>query len=529
MSLPAPGTPWPPPELGKVAQHAREAAVWWRGDPAALDAYYRTHARTAPSLAQRARDAYRAFWGRPVGTAAQPVRKLHLPIPGGIVRMSATELFSDPWVFRTPTATTPAPGVPAGEGEAPATPALIVSNPVQDRADQILNSPQHHAALLAAAEATSALGGGYARVVFDPDTVDHAWIDYVDADHAFAEFRWGRTVAVTFWTELDNVDNQLVTRHLERHERGRIVHALYQGTGSNLGRRIPLTEHPATAGLKVLTDRDGLTYVDTGVPDALTADYVPNVTPNPDWRHDPTARHLGRSDLSPDVIPIFHEIDAVASGLTRDFRIAQARMVASRSVLQSAGFGGGLHLDDAQELFTEVGEGIGKDGSMQSLFEFHQPTIRVTEHAQGWEVLAREALRKIGYSPITFGIPDEVAQTATEATGKARQSLITTQGKARLWSGMLAPLATTCLRVDAAKFGRPAPTEQLELDLPEFAAIGDEAKARVVQSWDVAGAASTRTKVAYLHPDWDDTRVDTEVEAIDQAGQVPAAGFDGFP
>ncbi|WP_395704823.1 hypothetical protein [Rhodococcus ruber] len=538
MSLPKDGTQWPPKPVAQVTARAREAQVWWEGDPTKLDRYYQTNQKTAPSLTQRAKDAYRAFWGRPVGNTAQPIRRVHVPIAGGIVSMSATELFSEQWTFRPAgskvrTADLPTPAQPQAEDSenqtAPASPTLVVPSPLQARADLILNSPQHAASLFAAGVRTSALGGGYARVVFDPEVADNAWIDYVDADHAFAEFRWGKVVAVTFWTELENLDNQLVLRHLERHERGRIVHALYQGTGSNLGRRIDLGAHDATRRLKVEIGRDGESYVATGADKELSAGYVPNVIPNPDWRNDPTLCNYGRSDLSVDVIPLLHEIDAVASGLTRDFRVSQARVYASRSVLQSGGFGEGLHLDDAQEMFTTIGDGM-KDGDMASLFEYYQPDIRVEKHALGIEVLTREVLRKTGYSPLTFGLPDEVAQTATEATGKAKQTLTTTQGKARLWAAMLAPIGTTCLRIDAAQFpGKGvAPEEQLDLELPEFASLSDEAKARVVQAWDVSGSASTRTKVAYLHSDWDEDRIDREAQEIDGRTAAPSPLPDGF-
>ncbi|MBM4516222.1 hypothetical protein GS432_06530 [Rhodococcus hoagii] len=51
---------------------------------------------------------------------------------------------------------------------------------------------------------------------------------------------------------------------------------------------------------------------------------------------------------------------------------------------------------------------------MESIFQFFQPAIRVLEHDQGAALLLREVLRKTGYSPVSLGLSDEVAQTATE-------------------------------------------------------------------------------------------------------------------
>ena len=47
----------------------------------------------------------------------------------------------------------------------------------------------------------------------------------------------------------------------------------------------------------------------------------------------------------------------------------------------------------------------------------------------------------------------------------------------------------------------------------------DAQRAQSVQMWESARAASTRTKVEMLHPEWDDQRLDDEVAAIlDETG-----------
>ena len=65
-------------------------------------------------------------------------------------------------------------------------------------------------------------------------------------------------------------------------------------------------------------------------------------------------------------------------------------------------------------------------------------------------------------------------------------------------------------------------SRRLELDWPKFARESDEAKSRTVQGWATADAASTHTKVSYLHEDWDEERIDEEVKKIDEKNQVPS-------
>ncbi|MFC9514384.1 hypothetical protein ACFTSD_01495 [Nocardiaceae bacterium NPDC056970] len=509
MSLPAPNSAWPPPELAAVTARTQESHVWWEGDLDKLAAFYGSESRTSSSgIKARTRAAYDAFHGRTPEQSGQSPKRYHAPIAGVITKLSATELFSEQLKF-----------LDAGRDAA-----------VQARADDIFNTPRFHSALVEAGEACSALSGAFQRIVWDPTMADNAWIDFVDADRAIPEFRWGRLVAVTFWSELAGGDDREVWRHLERHEPGYIVHAVYKGTVSNLGRMMALVDHPATADISVDgADRDRGAYVATGVLKELSASYVPNVTPNPEWRHAPNLRHLGRADLSTDIFPSFHELDRIYSSLMRDFRIGAGKVHASESVLTNLGMGKGVRLDEEQEIYSRVGSGgFTADGDMKSIFEFFQPAIRVLEHDQGAALLLREVLRKVGYSPVSLGLSDEVAQTATEASGKKDLTVKTTRAKARHWGSALGPLVTTCLRVDAVKFSGKgaAPSEEVELEWPKFARESDLAKAQTVQAWSVANAASTRTKVAYLHEDWDDERVREEADAIDNANAVPAPDFD---
>ncbi|OZC62349.1 hypothetical protein CH267_02090 [Rhodococcus sp. 06-621-2] len=523
MSLPAKNSAWPPPELAKVTDRCAEAQVWWEGDTPKLNDFYGAHGATSPSgVRQRAKQAYQAFWGNLPQQQAQPIKRLHAPVAGEIVNLSARSLFSEPW-----TVVAPADAILRAKSVEK---AAAAKSPLQKRIDVIFNSPGSgfKSDLYSGAESCSALGGNYQRVVWDPETADHAWIDFVDHDHGIPEFRWGRLNAVTFWSELDVDDDRIVLRHFQRYEKGRIIHALYEGTASNVGKPTDLDAHEVTRSIQLDGADDSGTWAETGV-DELAARYVPNVAPNPEWRKDPRLKNMGRSDIASDVIPMLHEIDRIYSSLMRDFRIAAAKVYASSDLLTNRGPGAGVLLPEEQELFTRIGTGMDSEGNAKSTFESFQPEIRVVAHDAGGEMLLRRVLNKVGYSPISFGLSDEVAQTATEAAGKKERTVETTQGKARHWLASLVPLTTTCLRIDAAKFGGPSPSEDLEIETPPFARESALSKSQVVMNWETAGAASTRTKVAYLHDDWDEGKIDDEVDAIDSAATNTPDPFSGLP
>lgn len=502
-----PGMEWPPKAIAPVIARVTEARVQWCGDPTRLEEYYSTNTSGAAAPRRGLRAAWQAFWGRQILPTQRAPRRLHAPIPADIAALSATALFSKPPVILAPEH----PTLMDGQER------RIRDDTLQAHIDRMFNSPRFHSDLYAAAETSSALGGVYGRVVRDRSIQDDPWIEWIAPDRAIPDWHRGRLRAVAFFTELDGDPDSLdVWRHLETYERGRIVHELYRGTTSKLGALHPLADHPDTAGIDVDLDTDGASVVHLDVDDLLV-EYVPNKIPNPEWSESTYLQAMGASDCgAPDLVPLYHEIDHTYSALMRDVHLAKTRVFASQDVLRHSGPGTGLTLDEDQEIFTQVGTGIGKDGTAESIFEFHQPSIRVLEHDQVGEMLLREVLRRTGYSPVSFGMSDEVAQTATEATGKKESTVATTEGKARHFGVALQHLTTACLRLAGID-----PREPLDLDWPPFAQESDLSRGQTVQAWSVAKAASTRTMVRYLHQDWDEDQVDAEVTLILEETSIP--------
>ena len=495
MPAPQPNTAWPPKPHDLVLDACRESQVWWTGNPNELADYYGATyggASFGPqTLGGRWRAAWQAFWGRQ-HKVSDP-KRLHVPVAADICRVSAATLFSSPPFYTS-----------ADENET-----------VQDRLDLIVNTPQHHSALLVAGESASALSGTYGRVVWDNTIQDHAWIDFVDADRAIPTFRWGHLTEVTFWTELPSDDEHTVWRHLEHYLPGQIDHYLFEGTKDNLGAVRALGDHPATAALPDI--------VGTGT-DKLAAAYCPNRRPNPAWRSTPGLKDLGRSDLTSDMIHLLDAMDQTWSSWMNDLEIGRGRVFASEELLKRNRPGQGTTFDYDQTLYSPVGMGT-RDGGEATVLEAHQFAIRVQEHNETFEHLLRRAVSLAGFSPITFGLQDEVATTATEVDAKERDTNATRQARIRLWSSPLDHLVTTLLEVDAHVFGTGAVGE-VEVEFQPMHQQSDDARAQTVQLWMAAQSASTETRVRYLHPDWDDERVQSEVALILDENAAPISVVD---
>lgn len=502
MPLPAPGSPWPPPELGPALDQFRVWDAWWAGDPVELAAVYGGSYAGGQRIGGGRPSQYRGgvvgalarmWWGRP-SPANEPEEKLHVPLGGDLARTAADMLFSEP--------------------------VKVVAEDSADvnaRLEDLLNDTGH-SRLVETAETVAALGGGYIRPVYDQTISDRAWLDCVAPDAAVPTWRWGRLVDVVFWREVA-ADDDVVWRHLELHVPGRIEHALYRGDKETLGRLVPLQDVPATADLAELVDADGA--VETGYP-GLDVTYVPHMLPNRQWRRKPMLAPMGRSVLA-GCEGMLDKLDMTYSAWMDDIELGRGKVIVPETWLDDQGPGRGASYDPNRRFFTPLPGALKLDKA-----EVVQFAIRVDEHDRTTKALVEQVLRHAGYSTGSVGEvePGGGLKTATEVTADERRSFITRGRQIGYWRpALMGNILPALLAVDARAFGRPDPAG-VELNV-EFADSVQEDTLTLANTVNVlaqAQSASIETRVRMLHPEWDETQVRDEVALIreDQAAAMPA-------
>lgn len=501
MPIPTEGA-WPPPAIAPAYHAYRDWDAWSSGQPEKLRAVYSNRGvdgaqSLAPSLRIRPGQyagglvgtVSRWLWGSPPPGNGRDGR-LHVPLPADLARTAADLLFSEP-------------------------PTLVAETPaVQERLDLLVEDGLH-TTLLQAAEANSTLGDIYLYPVIDPEVSDRAFLAAIHADGAIPTFRWGKLTEVTFWS-LIKVDGSMYVRHLEHHDvdrgAGRITHAVHEGTITDLGRAVPLTEHPETA---YLADRLGPGgFEPTGL-DRLDVVRVPNTGPQRRWRTQAGLKYLGRSDFDGNE-QVFDALDDVWTSWMRDIRLGRGRLVVPEYMLSSLGAGQGAVFDPDREVYSQVNAMPSQNGSGVMQLTATQFEIRVTEHRETAEELTALAMRHAGLSPQTLGQQGDVAVTATEVQAKERMSF-TTRGNriSGSWKPGVAAAIELLLEVERAA-GLKGAVEPVrpDVDFGDSVSEAPETVARTLQLIEAAGAASTETKVRMLHPDWDDTAVKEEVDRI---------------
>ena len=161
---------------------------------------------------------------------------------------------------------------------------------------------------------------------WDEDFSDKVELAAVAADSAVPEWRYGRLVAVTFWTVVQRRRRCLPApgTALARQDRTRTVLRDRRRTwGQGRPRTIPDTAWVADVA------PEGV--IDTGVK-GLTAAYAPNVRPNRLWRNTPGLSALGRSDFD-GLEPLFDALDQSYSSWVRDLDLAKARIFIDENIL----------------------------------------------------------------------------------------------------------------------------------------------------------------------------------------------------
>lgn len=490
MPLPEKNTAWPP--INPAIRCALEDwSAWFSANPDRLAYRYQnrpTDNQRYGQYPQNRPSQYRGglvgtvarfFWGEPTPLGEKRAN-LHMPLAKDIARTSSDLLFSEP---------------PTLKAENKAT---------QERLEALMDTGMKRT-LIAAGEATAALGGSYLRAVWDIDVRPGPWASLVQADGAHPEFAHGDILkAVTFWTVLES-DGQRVVRHLERHEPGTILHGVYEGTVDNLGKSVDLGAFEQTKNLLPVRELPMLGQ-------RLACTYIPNSMIAPDWRDIPGAAGLGASDYQ-GAETFLSAIDETYTSLMRDVRLAKARIMVPAGYLQSNGPGAGALWED-REVYAQMNIPPTADQSIT----LNQFAIRIEEHRATIEELVGKVIRNAGYSSGTFG--DDAggpAVTATEIKARQARSMSTRARKAELFEVGIADIVEVLLMLEGS--GMFKGVTGVEVERPDVVfqdSVQDDIKtlAETAELLRRAEAASTETLVALTRPDLDEQDQRQEVDRI---------------
>lgn len=492
MSLPDGGkTPWPPEAARKSLRLMREWSAWWSSDPEQLMNVY-GHMLGGQDLGVSRQNLFQRFWARIAGGLGAPASSdrqrayLHVPLAADIAASSAALLFSEAPLIQV--------------AEAHEAKASSQSKAAEEELTRIRSEGGLDSRLLEGADFAAGLGGVYLKPTWDTELADIPLLSVVQPDQAWPEFRHGLLVAVTLWREVDRSDRDMVIRHLERHEmidgKPVVLHALYQGSGDELGTQMDDAELLAKTNLEPRVD---LPFAGLGI------HYVPNARPNRRLRGSPQ----GQADYA-GAEGLLDALDETYASWMRDVRLGKARILADRGMLTSRGT-----FDLDHEVYSSLDTGGGTANTpMKDRIHAHQFSIRVDEHSKTALSLI-ERIVSGPYSPQTFGLNIEGrAESGTALNIRERKTFMTQQRKGAWWGMAIAGVTEQMLVISREVFKTGVTVFRPRVTLSDSIAPDARQLAETVEILNRAEAVSTQVKVEMQHPDWEPDQVSAEVTRI---------------
>lgn len=469
---------WPPPKWAPIYKQMNTWASWWNGTP---------KTNTVNRFNNRETQGNRP--SRP---------DLHIPIAADLARTSADLLYSTPPIIATEDKDTP-------------TDEAITTYQDLGLLDELLSG----------AEVGATMGGRFHRVTIDPAVSNRPFLTTIDPNCVIPTFTWGRLTAATCWTVIAQ-ENTVTWRHVEHHHldsqgNGLIEHALYEGTPTHIGHRVPLTDRPETTPLAETVNEQA--QANQPLTPGLFITYYPNLTPQRRWRALPHATHLGRSDLD-GLDGLMDALDETYSSWMRDLRLGKARVLIAKDLLEQDAHGQPV-FDLDQEIFTPL-DGLIPAKADQLALQPVQFQIRVTEHLATIQELTAQIVRAAGYSQATFAEHDnDTDVTATEIKAREKRTLTTRDRKIRLETRALTETIHKMLTIDhELNPGENLDPDSIKITFPPLAQESIANLSQTAATLKNASLTSLQTALELLHPEWDAQQVSEETARIQRENQT---------
>jgi A118 family predicted phage portal protein len=464
---------WPPKEFKDVNAKFAEHSAWYSGDPNQIANVQQSMVYTPTPRGRH--------WAKDLGEERRVM--LHIPIAGDIASVSSDLLFSE-----APRILIPDAHIENASSSAKKT---------QDRLEDIINHGGIYNRLIEAAEVGAALGGVYIKPNWDASLCNFPILSLVQADSAIPVFKWGFLHSVTFWKTIEDEDD-VVWRLLECHEVGVILNGLYKGTRDTLGIQVGLDAHPATKGM--------LPRIDTGL-QTIAVRYIPNKRPNRVFR----GSALGQSDYA-GCEGLFDALDEVWTSWIRDIRLGQGRITVPEMWLERDELGR-AKFDVDREIYTSLDvDPISAQGMGAIVNQFE---IRTEEHKIAAMELIDRIVTTAGYSPQSFGLNIEGrAESGTALNIRERKSMMTKGKKERFFKSAVEDVLEMMLFIDREVFKSGIDPMRPNIDFQDSSSFDLESVSKSVELVNRAQAASIRTRIAMVHPDWTKEQIEQEAKAI---------------
>jgi hypothetical protein len=403
------------------------------------------------------------------------------------------------------------------------------------------------------------------RVYVDRDAFEHPVIEWHSRADVVPLYRGKKLLAAAFISDIDNLapdapvvrigddadpagqlawrqqpglaeDRGTVWRYVEIQTGGLVRNLLYRGSGNSLGDTVALASRPEFADLPDEWDH-GLevqTRAGRAVP-LMLAGRVANGK----------AGRLGRSQFA-GVKGLLYELNKLSSVGSRNVDLTmQKRAVLGASVVQPSMEPTSENPNPPRSATAALPDAFLAPSQADDMGEVRP--MGVLEFSDAWADallawdggLTDKILTRCRVAPQLVGRHTEMAATGPALRARLLDSVLAADGKARAWDDELPKLIRATQMVDALPEERGGcghawtRAEELPVVLRSSVLPEDEGE-EVARHAAAVGARieARRTAIERLNPEWDEQRINHELELISQdpmAAMGPSPGQPGIP
>jgi hypothetical protein len=305
--------------------------------------------------------------------------------------------------------------------------------------------------------------------------------------------------------EAEQTGKATVWRYIAIHEEGQMLNLLFKGEDGRLGERKQLSDHPAVADLQESWNH--------GLASMLLGRVVNKRAP----------RNRSRS--------VYHGIRDYLLALNENFAIGQenARLTGKKRVVvtpdmldENGNFPAGTDVWIRQQ--TDGDPDKPGDPLVQVEWEFEAAAL-----IQWDDHLEERAITRARIAPQLIGQNTEGALTGPALRARLLDTLLARMGKGRFWDDELPQCLAAAQMVDdlpdaQGGFGRnwSSPAERPSVERGDALPVDATDEVNRIASEIGAEILSTQTGIEERHPDWDEPRVEEEIERILKDRPAPA-------
>jgi A118 family predicted phage portal protein len=461
-----------------------EWSSWYSGDPQQLLDFYTKVAAGMDSTKDR-------FWTRLETEERSGI--VHFPLAGDICGTSADLLFSESPIFKYDE-------------------KAIGGQRIKD----VITKNGFNSILLEGAEMSAALSGCILKLDIEPQLEGVPIINVINPLQFIPTFWRGRLWEVLFFRTIKETDSKVYRLFENRRMKGNsliIEHKLNEGTRNKVGKEVDLDYLSETQNLKIQP------FIEYKNMNGLGCVYVPNKRPN---KLD-IGNTLGINDFSGE-ISLLDSLDFAWTSWMRDIELGMGQIFVDEELLHTAKTdvnGTDVFLNKFskfQKSFIKLNLTNWKMGGDTGAkpIDAVQLDIRVDEHMKTCTELAQQIASLCGYSPQTFGFGDfGNAQSGTALKIRENKSQKTRSKKEKYFRPAILKLMEQAQNFDKSS-GLYSNYENVDMNIEIEDSIMTDNKevSETIKNLYQAKAISNYMKVKLQHPDWDDSKIQEEVDKI---------------